>query len=170
LSVRGAHLDTTHGYFNGTSVFLRVVGQEERPCTVAILPPDGASYRDWRVPTTPPSAGAPQYGFGLHRAAHYEALTAHPVEMGCFTLIEFEACGVPHAVAITGRHDADTERLAQDLRKLCEHHIRFFGEPAPMERYLFQVMAVGDGYGGLEHRSSTSLLSCCIALLRCNTP
>jgi predicted metalloprotease with PDZ domain len=27
-----------------------------------------------------------------------------------------------------------------------------------MERYLFQVMAVGDGYGGLEHRSSTSLL------------
>ncbi|MFA7096424.1 MAG: PDZ domain-containing protein, partial [Gammaproteobacteria bacterium] len=56
------------------------------------------------------------------------------------------------------RHDADTERLAQDLRKLCEHHIRFFGEPAPMERYLFQVMAVGDGYGGLEHRSSTSLL------------
>lgn len=158
LSVRGAHLDTTHGYFNGTSVFLRVVGQEERPCTVAILPPDGASYRDWRVATTLPSAGAPQYGFGLHRAAHYEELIDHPVEMGCFTLIEFEACGVPHAVAITGRHDADTERLAQDLRKLCEHHIRFFGEPAPMERYLFQVMAVGDGYGGLEHRSSTSLL------------
>jgi predicted metalloprotease with PDZ domain len=27
-----------------------------------------------------------------------------------------------------------------------------------MQRYLFQVMAVGDGYGGLEHRSSTSLL------------
>lgn len=158
LSVRGAHLDTTHGYFNGTSVFLRVVGQEARPCTVAILPPDGASYRDWRVATTLPSAGAPQYGFGLHRAAHYEELIDHPVEMGCFTLIEFEACGVPHAVAITGRHDADTERLAQDLRKLCEHHIRFFGEPAPMERYLFQVMAVGDGYGGLEHRSSTSLL------------
>ena len=28
LSVRGAHLDQTHGFYNGTSVFLRVVGQE----------------------------------------------------------------------------------------------------------------------------------------------
>ena len=28
LSVRGAHLDTTHGFFNGPSVFLRVAGQE----------------------------------------------------------------------------------------------------------------------------------------------
>ena len=28
LSVRGAHLDQTHGFFNGTSVFLRVLGPE----------------------------------------------------------------------------------------------------------------------------------------------
>ena len=27
LSVRAAHLDQTHGFFNGTSVFLRVLGQ-----------------------------------------------------------------------------------------------------------------------------------------------
>ena len=33
------------------------------------------------------------------------------------------------------------------------------GEPAPFDRYLFQIAAVGDGYGGLEHRTSTSL--CC---------
>src|SRR5262247_1463347 len=29
LSVRGAHLDTTHGFFNGPCVFLRVLGKEE---------------------------------------------------------------------------------------------------------------------------------------------
>src|ERR1700679_345128 len=28
LSVRAAHLDTTHGFFNGSSVFLRVAGKE----------------------------------------------------------------------------------------------------------------------------------------------
>jgi predicted metalloprotease with PDZ domain len=28
LSVRAAHLDQNHGFFNGTSVFLRVLGQE----------------------------------------------------------------------------------------------------------------------------------------------
>lgn len=31
LSVRAAHLDATHGFFNGTSVFLQVPGQQDRP-------------------------------------------------------------------------------------------------------------------------------------------
>src|SRR6185312_384549 len=31
LSVRAAHLDQNHGFFDGTSVFLRVLGQEELP-------------------------------------------------------------------------------------------------------------------------------------------
>lgn len=158
LSVRGANLDTTHGYFNGTSIFLRVHGHESHPYSVEISPPEGEQYRDWRAATTLPSAGAAQHTFGMYQAADYEELVDHPVEMGLFTLIAFVACGVPHEVAITGRHDADTERLAQDLKTICEHHIRFFGEPAPMNRYLFQVMAVGEGHGGLEHRSSTSLL------------
>ena len=39
LSVRGAHLDETHGFFNGTSVFLRVHGQEQLPCLVDLAPP-----------------------------------------------------------------------------------------------------------------------------------
>ncbi|MFA7619737.1 MAG: PDZ domain-containing protein, partial [Thiohalomonadaceae bacterium] len=93
-----------------------------------------------------------------YRAADYEELIDHPVEMGEFTLVVFEAAGVTHEVAITGRHRTDTARLARDLQKVCEWHIDLFGRPAPMARYLFQVMAVGDGYGGLEHRSSTSLL------------
>lgn len=33
-----------------------------------------------------------------------------------------------------------------------------FGAPAPMRRYTFLVTAVGQGYGGLEHRASTALL------------
>ncbi len=31
LSVRGAHLDESHGFFNGISVFLRVHGQDDQP-------------------------------------------------------------------------------------------------------------------------------------------
>jgi predicted metalloprotease with PDZ domain len=41
---------------------------------------------------------------------------------------------------------------------LCEWQIRFFGGPAPMDRYVFLATAVGEGYGGLEHRASTALL------------
>lgn len=158
LSVRGAHLDTTHAYFNGSSVFPAVVGQEHLPCAVTIALPDGEGWKHWRVATSLPRAGALPWSAGDYAAADYEELIDHPVEMGEFLLGEFEACGVPHAVAITGRVRVDLERLCRDLKTVCEHHIRFFGEPAPMARYLFLVTAVGEGYGGLEHRASTSLL------------
>ena len=163
LSVRGAHLDPTHAFFNGTSVFLRAIGQESSPCLVDIQPPDGKTFKNWRVATAlEPASGekgsAKRHGFGLYRAESYDTLIDHPVEMGTFSLATFEACGVPHDVAITGRHDCDMKRLTADLKRVCEWQIRFFGEPAPMRRYVFLVTAVGDGYGGLEHRASTALL------------
>ncbi|MBK9446025.1 MAG: M61 family metallopeptidase [Betaproteobacteria bacterium] len=163
LSVRGAHLDQTHAFFNGTSVFLRVLGQEESPCLVDLQPPKGKPYANWRVATALPPAhkekkSAKPHGFGLYAAANYDELIDHPVEMGTFGLATFKACGVPHEIVITGRHDCDLKRLTADLKKICEWHIRFFGEPAPMKKYVFLVTAVGDGYGGLEHRASTALL------------
>lgn len=163
LSVRGAHLDETHGFFNGTSVFLRVIGQEDTACLLDIQPPAGPAFSNWRLATAlEPAHGeagcAKRHGFGLYRAASYDELIDHPVEMGRFTLAGFTACGVPHEIALTGRHDADLERLTADLKKICEWHIHLFGEPAPMKRYVFLVTAIGQGYGGLEHRASTALL------------
>ncbi len=158
LSVRSAHLDTTHGYYNGTSVFLKVLGQEAISCKVVIQPPEGGEFSEWRVATTLARKQAEHLGFGSYRADSYEELIDHPVEMGNFTLAGFEVNGTPHEIAITGRHNCDMERLCRDLQKICETHVEMFGELPQMERYLFQVMAVGDGYGGLEHRSSTSLI------------
>jgi predicted metalloprotease with PDZ domain len=154
LSVRTAYLDETRGYFNGPSVFLCPEGRESAPCTVEIVPP--ASY-NWRVATTLTRAGAPEHGFGLYRAESYDELIDHPVETSDFAFAHFEAGGVAHEIAITGRHDTDLARLTRDLARVCRWHVALFGE-APFDRYLFQVTAVGDGYGGLEHRSSTSLL------------
>ena len=159
LSVRGAHLDTTHAFFNGTSVFLCVHGQQDAPCRVELQAPAGKAYERWRVATAlPRDKGTRPQAFGHYLAENYDALIDHPVEMGTFTLARFKACGVPHEVAITGRHDCDLKRLTADLKRICEWQIRFFGEPAPVDRYVFLVTAVGDGYGGLEHRASTALL------------
>ncbi len=163
LSVRGAHLDETHGFFNGTSVFLPAIGLEDAPCLVDIQPPQGTQFKSWKIATSlEPARGEPgcakRHGFGLYRADSYDDLIDHPVEMGTFSLTTFTACGVPHEVAITGRHDCDLERLSADLKQVCEWQIRFFGEPAPMKRYVFLVTAIGEGYGGLEHRASTALL------------
>lgn len=161
LSVRGAHLDATHGFFNGTSVFLAAAGHEHEPCTVELLPPPATMAKGWRVATTLPTDGARDWGFGRYRAADYDELVDHPVEMGHFVHAGFEAGGIRHDVAITGRHDCDLNRLTRDLRRVCEAQVRLF-EPrsarAPMRRYLFLVTATTDGYGGLEHRDSTALI------------
>ena len=202
LSVRGAHLDTSHGFFNGTSVFLRPLGCEQQTCLVEIAPPAGGAYSAWRVATSLPRMGAPAGGFGRYAASNYDELIDHPVEMGSFARLNFRACGVPHEMAITGVQDADTARLARDLKKICETQIRFWNGDgaaggaektlaasgnanaaaaganvdtpaagghgktpaaggrgvAPMDRYVFLTTALGEGYGGLEHRASTALM------------
>ena len=112
--------------------------------------------------TALPELGAKRYGFGTYVAANYDELIDHPVEMGDFALGTFKAHGIPHDIVITGRvPNLDMARLQADLKALCETQIAFF-EPrtkrAPMDRYVFMTMAVGDGYGGLEHRASTALI------------
>jgi len=161
LSVRAAHLDATHGFINFTSLALCVLGQQLRPCTVELVPPPESVATGWKVATSLPRAGARAHGFGRYRAPDYDALIDHPVEMGHFALGRFEAAGATHEVAVTGRTDVDMKRLTRDLARICETQARLF-EPrsgqAPFSRYVFLTMAVGDGYGGLEHRDSTALL------------
>ncbi|QNM98323.1 M61 family metallopeptidase [Chitinimonas koreensis] len=160
LSVRTAYLDQTRGFFNGTSVFLGVEGQLDAPVTVDIAPPAGKDYREWRVATSLTPLKAKPYAFGSYRAANYDELIDHPVELGDFTLIQFKACGVPHDFVLAGRlPKLDSKRLARDVKAICEYQIRFFGEPAPFERYVFMTFVSGDGYGGLEHRASTALMA-----------
>ncbi len=162
LSVRAAHLDQQHGFFNGTSVFLSVLGQESAPHEVNIVQPKDAACKHWRVATTLPELKAKRYGFGSYQAANYDELIDHPVEMGDFALATFKAHGVPHDIVVTGKvPNLDLDRLCRDLKAICETQIAFFeptGKKAPMERYVFMTMAVGDGYGGLEHRASTALI------------
>lgn len=157
-SVRGAFLDPTRGFLNGPCLFLRMLGQEDHPCEIEFVSPVGARGRSWRLVTAMTPERLDKQGFGTYRAANYDELIDHPVEMGTPTIATFRACGVAHTIAITGRHDTDLGRLVRDIRRICDAQIRFFGEPAPMSRYVFFVNAVPDGYGGLEHRASTALI------------
>ena len=86
LSVRTAHVDETHAYFNGISVFFCIHGQENSPCSIELLPPDGDACKDWRVATAMSRDTAGLHGFGLYHACNYDELIDHPVEMGDFSL------------------------------------------------------------------------------------
>jgi predicted metalloprotease with PDZ domain len=157
-SVRGAHLDGTHAYFNGPCVFPAVAGQEQGDYSVEIKPPPGKLAEDWRVATSMRRDGADKYGFGRYAVSGYDELIDHPVECGQLTIGEFEAAGIPHAIAIRGRVDCDMTRLCHDLETLCDQHLALLGAPADLDRYLFLLYAPGEGYGGLEHRWSSSLV------------
>lgn len=159
LSVRSAHLDRSHGFFNGSSLFLRPVGLDDHQYEVDIVRPPGIAYRSWRVATTLPAIDVDANGFGRYLADSYEALIDHPVEMGHWAEVEFTAAEVKHRMVINGRHEMDSKRLAGDLEKICTEHVRLIGDPLPIERYLFLTTVLGEGYGGLEHRDSCALIA-----------
>ncbi len=157
-SVRAAFLDEQRGFFNGTSVFLRVHGREDEPHQLELkrLP------KAWRVATALEPVKTDARGEGRYAAETYHELIDHPVEMGHFWRGEFRAGGVPHEFVVAGAlPDFDGERLLADTRRICEAEIVFWhGRKKPFfKRYVFMLNAVDDGYGGLEHRASTALIA-----------
>ena len=161
-SVRAAYLDTERAFFNASSLCLAVQGQEQVPCSLAIVEPETVSAEHWTVQTSLRAVKTDSRGFGFYLAKNYDELLDHPVAMGEFQLVSWKSLGVPHRMAIQGCvHPIDASRLADDLKAICTSTIELF-EPktkrAPFDGYLFLVNAVLNGYGGLEHRNSTALL------------
>ncbi|MFC3852606.1 M61 family metallopeptidase [Salinispirillum marinum] len=159
LSVRTAFLDQSRAFFNGSSVFLAVKGREQDPCLVHIAPPAEPVDGVWRVATALPALTVDPYGFGEYQAESYDALIDHPVEISDHQPGTFHVNNVPHQIVLSGRHNADTDRLQNDLQKICQQHINFWQIPAPMDQYVFMTAVVGSGAGGLEHRASTALMA-----------
>ena len=90
VSVRAAFLDVARGFFNGTSVCLRVEGRE---CEAQLLALAGLPA-GWQVATTLAPAG--QAGGHEFVASDYDELVDHPVELGRFWRGRFLAAGVAH--------------------------------------------------------------------------
>ncbi len=157
LSVRGAHVDNTHAFFNGASLYLAVEEMQHLPHRVEILKPGADACANWQVATTLPAVAADDQGYGQYEAQDYEHLIDYPVEIADLSTAEFAVDGIQHRIAIYGKHHCDFKRLCDDLVKICGTHAQLFGE-LPLQQYLFLVTAVGDDYGGLEHRDSTSLI------------
>jgi predicted metalloprotease with PDZ domain len=154
-SVRAAFLDASRGFFNGTSLCLRVEGREAEPHAVTL----GELPRGWQVATSMPA-----HAKGGYVVADYDELVDHPFELGAFWRGAFKAHGVPHEFVVAGAWPGfDGERLISDAKKICEAQIAFWHggkKPRPpFDRYVFMLNAVDDGYGGLEHRASTALIA-----------
>ena len=158
-SVRTATLGDARGFFNGTSLCLRVEGQEDSGHELDIVAPK--TKPDWSLATGLTPHKISKNGFGRYRANDYDELVDSPVEMGAFWSGSFKACGVPHRFVVAGAAPSfDGAQLLADAQKICEAEIRFWhgSKKPPFKQYLFMLNAVDDGYGGLEHRNSTALI------------
>ncbi len=165
-SVRAAWLDAGRGFFNGTSMFLRVHGQEAKAHKLELR--RAGAPRGWKLATALEPVRVAADGFGVYRAGNYDELVDSPVEMGRFWEGSFVCRGVPHRMVVAGATPGfDGARLLADTERICEAAMAFWHGPGshrrrkpqmPHARYLFLVNAVDDGFGGLEHCESTALI------------
>jgi predicted metalloprotease with PDZ domain len=160
-SVRTAWLGEGRGFFNGTSLFLQVQGQEDAVHELVLL--KDKTLSGWEVATGLAPKKISKDGFGTYLAANYDELVDCPVEMGRFWSGSFMAAGIPHRFVVAGAPPSfDGARLLADTQAVCEAEISFWhqatGSAVPVTSYLFMLNAVDDGYGGLEHRNSTALI------------
>jgi predicted metalloprotease with PDZ domain len=149
ITVRTSHLDASHAYVNGASVFMYAEGRERGPLEVRIDAPEG-----WRTTTALPQRD----GEPVFTAADYDELVDSPFEIGTHALFEWEMDGLPHRLAVWGRGNLDGERLVADTKKIITAEKHLFGS-LPYPGYTFILHLTPGGYGGLEHKNSTSLLA-----------
>jgi predicted metalloprotease with PDZ domain len=146
LTVRTSHLDGSHAYFNGATLFYYCEALRDREHRVAIHAP-----QSWRT-----TCALPQQGVDFI-AQDYDELVDSPFEVGPHTPLNFTAANVPHEVVLWGDPQLDEKKLLGDLTKVVETEAALFGG-LPMKRYVFFIYGTDKGRGGLEHKASTALL------------
>lgn len=149
LSVRTSHIDLSHAYFNGTSIFMFIEGYLNEKTTVKILP-----YNGWKEIST--SLDMVNNDKWTRTAPDYDLLVDSPFEIGNQSIFYFEASGVKHEVALYGQSNCNQEKLKNDMIKIVQECTAIFGEH-PCKNYVFIIHNLPSGGGGLEHLNSTTL-------------
>jgi predicted metalloprotease with PDZ domain len=147
MSVRTSFLDASHGYVNGTSMFMYPEGFQNISGTLVVKP-----YQKWEKVST----GLKRTSEFTYTFPNYDILVDSPLEIGNHEIYSFTAKGVPHEVAIYGEGNFNPEQLIKDMQKVVEESISIIGE-LPVDRYVFIVHNLQRGGGGLEHLNSTTL-------------
>lgn len=147
LSLRTRHVDDTHAFLSGSSVFMFTDEERSRPVSVTLANmPEG-----WQI------ASGMDFAPGSDDtlvAADYDTLVDSPIEAGIQRRIDFTVLGKPHQIVIWGQGDWDMQRLADDFALITEHQAEIFGN-LPYDRYVFMIHAQPGSGGGTEHINST---------------
>ena len=159
LSVRTCHLTADHGFLALAAVAVQIEGERWHPHGLQLQLPAG-----WK-----PFVPLPEMGIGSKEAdgwiaADFDQLIDTPIEVGPHGAHSFSVAGVPHrwvtwGETLAGRDfiTADPHWLS-DVERVCQACCALMGVNQPAaDQYLFVLHLSENGYGGLEHDSSTVL-------------
>ncbi|NJK62540.1 MAG: M61 family metallopeptidase [Synechococcaceae cyanobacterium SM2_3_1] len=154
LTVRTNHMDLSHAYFNGAATFLYVVGRVHEPLSLTIALPDPS----WQIATSLSRIKTQvDRQEATFTAATYDELVDSPVEAGLQRSVHFQVLDKPHQWTVWGEGNLNLEQTVHDTRRIIETTAHLFGNDLPYSRYLFLLHLSAAGFGGLEHRCSTTL-------------
>jgi len=148
-----AAVNDTHATISGTRCLLYLVGTPPYPApgalTLAVEAPPG-----WTIAT-----GLDATRPGVFTAPDYDTLVDAPVEVSPeLEIVTFEDQGATYEIVIHAfRHNYDTAKLRDDVRKIVAEQVRMFGGTPPYGRYVFLFHGGNGGSGGLEHLNSTTI-------------
>jgi predicted metalloprotease with PDZ domain len=146
LGDRTRHVDDTHAFLSGATVFFHVPDRRKDPLLVNIEAP-----ASWKIATgLECEPGNPRKLL----APNYDVLVDSPLEIGLHDLLEFEVNGKPHQIAIWGGAKYDPDKLKADFTKIVKSQADLFGD-MPYRRYVFLIHVGPDASGGTEHLNST---------------
>ncbi|MBR6027086.1 MAG: M61 family metallopeptidase [Neisseriaceae bacterium] len=161
LSPRGAFVDDKRAFFDGAAVWLAVVGRENENCNVEFSLPES-----WSVATS-----LREVSQNVFFTENYADLLDAPMSAGNLKILSFSVKDILHRVVLIDECDyLDDKRLCEDVGLICKKQIELFG-CAPFDNYTFLLHVTFDGYGGLEHLSSSSLITsrkCLPSIRNCN--
>jgi predicted metalloprotease with PDZ domain len=148
-TVDTSHLDASHAYWNGASLFFSLDDRKDLPVEIEVEAP-----AHWHV-STGLDVLEDRGGHIRLGARDFDTLIDGPVEIGSHRRYTFEVLGRPHELALYGHGNEDPERLVRDLSRIVEAAAAVFGG-LPYDRYVFIVHLLDERGGGLEHKNSTT--------------
>lgn len=154
LTVRTSFLDRSHGFVNGSNIFMYPEGYKYLGGELTIQ--KGVFNRISTI-LPPKPEGVASDGQETFVFTDYDELADSPIEIGNHDEFTFEAAGALHRVAMYGSGNYHVPTLQRDMAKIVEVCANVFKGENPNKEYLFIIHNSHKGSGGLEHMASTVL-------------
>ncbi|HET9941731.1 MAG TPA: peptidase M61, partial [Terriglobia bacterium] len=146
LNDRTRHVDDTHAFLSGATVFMYVPGRRGDALLVRLDAP-----ADWEIACGLDAAPGDAQTL---LAPDYDVLIDSPIEIGIHERATFDVDGKKHDIVVWGGVSFDSDRLERDFAKIVRAEAAIFGT-IPYDRYVFIIHVAPGLSGGTEHLNST---------------